>query len=191
MASDVAGNKLLGGQVSGAGIIVWDDPVSNSGEANDEDWSLLGGISPSSVAIHGGRFYVGCFNPPYMKIWNSISSITAGAPADADMGAVGSNLSAVRHIFLRDDILVVTQEGDDKVNIYENAGSITGDTLPDFEITHTSMNMPRQSYLDADDNLYVRDENGILIFGNATTAPALKTELAMDVSSPKDFLLME
>ena len=193
MVFDAAGNKLLGGQVSGAGVIAWDDPASKSGETNDNDWQIFAGLSPSSMNIYGGRLYVGCWNPPYVNIWDNISSLSAGAAPDATMGAA-SNLSDVKHIFMREDILVVTVShfpGPYKVNVYKNAGSLTGDVLPDFEISDASMNMPQKSYLDADDNLYVMDNSGILIFGAATSAPFFKTKLIMDVSAPSDFLLME
>jgi hypothetical protein len=191
MAMDDAGDKLLGGQISGAGVIAWDDPMSRSGTGNTNDWTLHV-LDPSSMVIHAGRLYVGCWNPPYIQIWDDISSITEPAPPHATM-ASGSGLVAVWHLSLRDDVLAACTRWMDtaKVNIYLGAGSLSGDGTPDFEITHSLLDDPKKAYLGADETLYVMDgEGGILIFRDALSAPALATELTAP-TKPSDFLLRE
>ena len=166
---------------------------SMSGEANDADWQLHGGISPASMAIHGGRLYVACWNAPFLQIWDDISTLTAATVPDATMGA-DSNLSDAWHVSFRDDVMVVVVNdapSDYKVNIYLNAGAIDGEIAADFEITSASMALPKKALLDGSGNLFVMDADEILIFGDATTDPYLKARLDADVGSPKDFALVE
>jgi hypothetical protein len=190
MELDVAGNKLLGGQISGAGLIVWNDPTSDTGTGNENDWTLHV-ASATSMLIDSDRLYVGCWNEPYLQIWNGISSITATAAPDATMAA-GSNLDEVWDVFVRDNVLVacVFTTGVSKVNVYLDAGALDGETAPDFEIDDALLDWPRKAYLDANENLYVMDSDGILIFSNALSAPALVTEITA-AADPSDFLVIE
>jgi hypothetical protein len=191
MELDVAGEKLLGGQISGAGLIVWDDPLSAAGTGNENDWALRSDVSPTSMLIDGDRLYVGCWNAPYVLIWNGISSITAPAAPDATM-AEGSNLDQVWHVLVRDNVLVacVFDTGVSKVNVYLDAAALSGETAPDFEIDDALLDRPRKALLDANENLYVMDSDGILIFSHALSAPALAAELTA-AADPTDLLLVE
>ncbi len=193
MVVDTAGDKLLGGQVSGAGVIAWNEPGSKSGETNEADWQLHAGISPASMAIHNDRLYVACWNPPYMQIWNNISTLSSSTAPDVTMESA-SDLDSAQHVSFRGDVMVVTVSNAPntyKVNIYLNAGAIDGETSADFEITSEFMNLPRKALLDRRGNLFVMHGNGILIFGDATTSPYLKANLESDLSWPNDFVLMD
>jgi hypothetical protein len=190
MELDITGDKLLGGQISGAGLIVWDDPMSATGTGNENDWALHV-ASPTSMLIDGDRLYVGCWNAPYVQIWDGISSITTPAAPDATM-AEASNLDQVWHVFIRDNVLVtcVFDSGVSKVNVYLDAAAISGETTPDFEIDDALLSRPRKAHLDANENLYVMDSDGMLIFSHALSAPALVAEITA-ASDPSDFLLVE
>jgi hypothetical protein len=190
MELDSVGSKLLGGQISGAGLIVWDDPLSATGTGNENDWALHG-ADATSMVISGGRLYVGCWNEPFLQIWDDISSITAAAAPDVTM-ASGSDLDQVWHVFVRDNVLVacVFDTGVSKVNIYLNADALSGERAPDFEITDTSLDWPKKAYLDANENLYVMHQDGMLIFRDALSSPALVTGLTA-AASPSDFVLIE
>jgi hypothetical protein len=190
MVLDHAGNKLLGGQISGAGLIVWNDPLSATGTGNEHDWDLHG-ADATSMVIAGDRMYVGCWNEPFVQIWDAISSITATAAPDATM-AGGSNLDQVWHVSVRDNVLVacVHDVSVSQVNIYLDAAALDGETAPDFEITDTLLNWPRKALLDANENLYVMHQDGMLIFSQALSSPSLAASLTA-AGSPSDFVLIE
>jgi len=190
MVLDAAGSKLLGGQISGAGLIVWDDPMSFTGTGNENDWALHN-ADATSMVIDGERLYVGCWNEPFVQIWDGIASITAPAAPAAAMAA-DSNLDQVWHVFVRDNVLVACVHEVDvsKVNVYMDAAALSGETAPDLEITDAALNWPRKAYLDANENLYVMHQDGVLIFRDALTAPALAASLTA-AGEPSDFVLIE
>jgi len=196
MASDTTGNKLIGGQVSGAGAIVWNNPASKTGETNADDWTLKAFGTASFMTISGNRLYMGSATTlggsGYVNIWNNISSITAGQDPNVTMTGA-SSLAGVVHVQVKNNFLVATVSNPPtyQVNIYANASSISGETTPTFQITDTSMVLPRKAHLANDGRLYVLDQNGLLIFRGATTTPAFVCEITTDISSPRDFLIME
>jgi len=192
VASDRVGDKLIGGQVSGAGVIVWDDPLSFSGEDNESDWQLHGPIGAAAMLIDGGRLYLAQYNSPCVNIWDNIASVTAAAAPDVTM-TEASGMTHAQHVSVRNDVMVVTvsEHPDYKVNIYLNASGITGDRLPDFEVTDVLMTLPEKAFLDQNDTLYVIDRSGVLIFADATSAPALQVKLEMGLDSPEMLLVME
>jgi hypothetical protein len=196
MASDTTGNKLIGGQVSSAGAICWNNPSSKTGETNPEDWTLQAIGTASHMTIAGNRLYMGSASTfggsGYVNIWDNIGGLTTTTSPTVAMGS-GSTLSAVFHVQVKNNYLVVTVNSPPtyQVNIYANASGITGDTAPAFQITHANMVLPTKAHLANDGRLYVLDSNGILIFRGATSAPAFLCEITTDVSGARDFLLME
>jgi hypothetical protein len=196
MASETAGNKLIGGQVSGAGMICWNNPAAKSGETNLEDWILQAGGTPSHMAVAGNRLYMTSNSAlgvmDYVNIWDNVSSISTGTAPTVTMGTASVLNSAV-HVQVTNDILVVTINSPPtyQVNIYANASSITGEVTPTQQITHANMVLPTQAHLANDGRLYVMDSDGILIFRGAATAPAFVCEITTNISSPRGFLIME
>ncbi|MBW2264325.1 MAG: hypothetical protein JRG91_20350, partial [Deltaproteobacteria bacterium] len=190
MAYDEEGGKLLGGQVSGAGVIVWDAPLSLSGESNEPDWTLHDGFTPTAMAIHADRLYVGSNLAPFLNIWYSISSQSSPAAPDVSL----SELSDVRHIHSRGSTLVLTMQdftASHAIAIFLDVASITSGSTPDVEIMHEDMELPWKAHLTRSGDLYVMDLSGILVFADATTSPTLRVHITTDLSSPNDMLLME
>jgi hypothetical protein len=190
-ASDTIGNKLIGGQVSGAGLIVWDNPTADTGETNDEDWTLWGGpTNPYCMLIEGDRLYAGNVNLG-VDVFDNISGIAA---ITTPSFSLTTDLTDVFKLHVRDDVLVVVVNDAPsgyQINIYLNASTITGDVAPDFIIQHANITLPESVWLDQNYTLYVTDQNGILIFDTATTAPTFRTELTTGFSNTRDIRVIE
>jgi hypothetical protein len=196
MGVDIAGDRLIGGQISGAGAVVYDSPASATGEGNTPDWTLAGGGLPRRMAVVGDRLYVASAvaSAPwgYVNIWNNISSVDAAAAPDVTMGSA-SNLDLAVDLLIRDNTLVVcvTNGIVRKVNVYSGASSIGGEILPDREITDASMGIPKKAYLAGDDRLYVLAHDGVCVFENARTSPTFVVKIASGITSARDFVVIE
>ncbi|GEM_PF-2853688 len=195
-AYDATGGKLLGGQVSGAGAIVWDDPVSQSGETHPPDWQLYAFGPPTRMTIAGDRLYASSLNDSpggFINIWDDISTVSSSTIPDVTMG-FPSDLDSTVHVQVLDDTLVATVSNAPfvyQVNLYKNAASITGETAADFEISDAAMNLPEKTALASSGRLYVLDADGVLLFDDALASPAFVAEIQTGVSAPNDFLLLE
>lgn len=190
MAYDEEGDKLLGGQVSGAGVIVWDAPRSLSGESNEPDWTLGDGFTPTAMAIHADRLYVGSNLAPFLYVWYAISSQDGPGEPDVTLDGLGD----VRDIQVRGSTLVLTTHdftAEHVIAIFLDVATIASDSTPDVEVTHGSMELPWKSHLTRSGDLYVMDQSGILVFQDATTSPSLRVHITTGLSSPNDMLLME
>jgi hypothetical protein len=198
MGVDIVGDKLIGGQISGAGAIVWDNPASMSGEGNISDWTLTENGGPRRMVISDDRLYVASIAAmddwSYVNIWNNISSVSSTTIPNVTMGS-SSNLNSAMDLMIRDDILVVTiadiGTSTKQVNIYIDASTITGDMTPDQEVSNAAMGYPKKAYLAADDRLYVMANGGISIFENATTSPSFVVKITTGITFANDFIVIE
>ena len=80
---------MIGGQISGAGLVVWNSPWSRSGSSLAPDWSLYPVATPSSLVVDRGRLYVAAINVPaggdLIRIWDNFGSVTARKQPDHTM----------------------------------------------------------------------------------------------------------
>src|SRR5439155_26493099 len=68
-AYDTAGDKLLGGQISGAGALVWNTPRTKSSDGIANDWSLAPSVGLWSQTIANGRYWA-VNNNLHVYEWN-------------------------------------------------------------------------------------------------------------------------
>ncbi|MHC4601254.1 MAG: Ig domain-containing protein [Planctomycetota bacterium] len=198
MASDVPGNKLVGG--CGAGAVAWNNPTAKTGEINDYEWTLFllpaNHMTITTTGPGGDRLYAASisavFQWGHVNIWHNISAASSSRAPTITMGT-GSNLDQVWHVQVKNDVLVATVANGpiQKVNIYTGASTLSGETVPDFEITNAAMDNIRKAHLAEDDRLYVLDSDGVLIFDRATTGPTFVCEIQTDVGMPMDFMILE
>ncbi len=197
MCLDTAGNKLLGGQSSGVGVVAWDDPASKSGPVNDPDWVLDMGPNCRRFAIDGGRLYAAC--GPSLLIWNDIASVSSTTPPDVtlDMGISNS----LRDVAVQHGALVAVNGYPAEVYLWDDASSVTTDRAPDHTLTvgpaSTSTCVQSSAILvgaalDASDNLYVLTaESALMRISNATGAAACAATVTSSLDNPQGLTLLE
>ena len=192
---DPTGDRLFGGQVSGAGILVWNAATSRMGDAGTQDF-VLSLDTAQTMQISGDRLYTSFFTSN-IKVWNSISTVTAPKPFDfaltIDAGSISPNPS-IRDQHVDHGTLVVSVTGTGMaayVYLYPNASTITAASLPATIVSHASFVSVKKAVLGADGTLYVLDSDGVSIFSDALTAPTFKTEIKTGILNPTDLLLLE
>jgi hypothetical protein len=209
MVYEELGKKLLGGQISGAGLLVWNSAAARTGDVTATDYKL-----DDAVAFHldigaspvgGGRLFASAYGPNVF-IWNSIG--TVGAPKSPDVtmtsvcGATGVG-PEIRYLTVKDDVLVVIHNHIDSstntqietVCLFQGASSISGSRAPDAiaaspALKSTGSNRDK-AWLTTDGHLFVVVADGVVIFRNAKTAPVFVTKLTSGIGVPYDLIVME
>jgi hypothetical protein len=196
MAYDETGNKLIAGQISGAGLMVWNNAVTRTGEPAS-DYQLAPANTPTHLTIAGGRLYETHFAPSSVRIWNGISAVTGAKAPDLTLSDL-CGTTELRYSTVIDDTLIVLHNGggSEKVCLYRGAAALTATRAPDAVATDASLvnsgNYTDKAFLSKTGHLYVQDKDGVAIFKNATgPTPEFVTKLVLASSMPYDFLIME
>ena len=193
---DTAGDKLLGGQISGAGALAWNAPRGKSGDGIASDWTLAASIALWSQTIADGRYWAADYNS-HVYAWNDIASVAAAKDPDVTMElGTGKQTSSLR--VTSDDVLVVTVEVPGTILLWKNAKDVTTGTPPTATITDPSIasSFVRGAILGKSGRLYVRDDLGVAMFDDPFGTPkfvARVTDAATtgEIATDKSFLLME
>jgi hypothetical protein len=186
----VAGRRLLGGQISGAGVLVWNDAASRTG-AVTADWTL----SPEPVfhaAIARDRLY-GASYAPDVSIWNGISTVTAARAPDRVLRNVCGD-GHVRYLTVTaDDTLVVVHDGQVvKVCLFRDARTLADGAAPDAIAEDDGLRSTGTSSDKAvlvGTRLFVLGRDGVAIFDDALGTPDLVALLP--VTAPTDLLVLQ
>jgi hypothetical protein len=195
MAYDEATDMLIGGQVSGDGLVVWDDAATLSSEGNAHDWQLYAGTTPASLALEDDYLFLGNGSglEPFLLVFGDVSTLPPLSDPTAELGA-DSSLGAVHGVCVRNDLLFAAVNDPPLYQIarFDDASTLAGDTDPDMLFDSTAMVMPTEVFLDVYGNLYAIEDTGIVIFGDAASdSPVWKVKLDTDVDSPNDIFVME
>jgi hypothetical protein len=195
----VDGGRLFGGQISGAGVLVWNDVASRTGEVTS-DWTL----SPQSVfhaAAAADRFYGSAYTPD-ISIWNAISTVTAAhAPDRVLHGVCGAGGNAeLRYLAVTaDDTLVVVHNESviggpgqyEKVCLFRHASTLVDGATPDAiaanDVLRSTGSNSDKAVL-AGTRLFVLSRNGVAIFDDALGTPTFVAQLP--ITGPTDLLVL-
>jgi hypothetical protein len=195
MAYDETGDHLFGGQISGAGLLVWNQAATRTGEVAAMDYALSS-TSAFHAEIAADRLYVSHYSPPDIAVWDDISAVTGSRPPDHTLATLcGSSSAELRYIAVTaDDVLVVIHSEDqvETVCMFKDASTMTAGRAPDAVASDPSLD-PSASNIDkavltSDGRLFVLDRSGIAIFDNALVAPVFVTKLPIE--SPMDMLVL-
>jgi hypothetical protein len=195
----VADGRLMGGQISGAGVLVWNDAASRTGDVTS-DWTL----SPQSVfhaVTAGGRLY-GAAYAPDISIWNAIATVTAAHAPDRVLHGVcggGSNAELRYLTVTADDTLVVVHNqvvsgGNgqrEQVCLFRHASTLADGAAPDAiaddaALRSTGTNSDKAVLVGT--RLFVLSRDGVAIFDDALGAPKLVAQLP--IAGPTDVLVV-
>jgi hypothetical protein len=192
--------RLLGGQISGAGMLVWNAAATRTGTVTP-DWTL-DHTTATHTAIVGGRLYTSAYAPPTISIWTAISSVSSATPPNLQLTSVcgTGNNSELRYMTVTDtDVLVVIHNElvngttqIERVCLFQHASTLTGaptaDAIAADPQLHASGSNIDKAVL-AGDRLYVMDHDGITIFDHALTSPTRVMKLL--IQGPQDFVVLE
>jgi len=181
-------DRLFATQVSGAGLIAYDDASSATGD-QDLSWALEPGAFVWSAAFHQGDLYASANTE--LKIWRNIASISSTQAPDVVLDQAGSQLTGVLYFSFQGDTLVVTNKDnvEPKVQLFFNASTLSSGAAPDVTIPLNGL--PDDAVLDQTGHLYVRYDEQVLIFSDATTTPTFQASLDIHLSGVNDILLIE
>jgi hypothetical protein len=182
-AVETTSQRLFAGQISGTGVIAWNDAMTATGSPPD-DFTLSLGAYWGMRVDHDRLYAVGQHmnngGGPAVEtgvaIWPGASALTAAAlPIVIKSGYTAGGF--VQNLALRDDILVVVARDQKAIMIYKHASAITGDVAPDFTITDKLI-APGRAVIDASHRLYVLDTGGVRVYDTIDTAPTFVVQLA-------------
>ena len=185
---DPVGDRLIGGQISGAGVLVWNKPLEKGASALS-DYSATK-VSLWSQKLVGRRLYASGYRPE-IHIWNDASTLSGAREPDITLKTTDD----VASIVVRDDVLVAAgSQG--TIMVWKDASKITGDVAPTFSIPTPGFKCCGKGVaMGRDGRLYVRDSVGISIFADAKTAPRFVTrlvDLPTDIgTAPESILYLE
>jgi hypothetical protein len=184
-AVEETSKRLFAGQISGSGVVAWNDAMTRTGMPAD-DFTLSGGAYWGMRIDHDRLYAVGSqpVVPPggasSVAIWPNASTLSGPAsPIVLSMGYTGGFIA---NLALRDDILVVSARDQNRIMIYTHASAMTADRAPDFTIDDSHMNGPGRLAIDHSHRLYVADAAGVLVFATIDTAPTFVTKLVVPAS---------
>jgi hypothetical protein len=188
----VAGDKLFAGQISGAGVLVWNDPLARSGAVSGADWTLSRDVASWAMTAGADRLYAlaSAGQETHLVAWSRLGELTA--PRTPDLELVLSADSAVGDLAWHDGSLVaVIANGVDqnRVAIYDGA-SLGPGSAPGAEIRPGAADYLETSHLDRHGNLYVLDTDGVYVYRDALGTPTLAAKLTT-FSRPTDFAVLE
>jgi hypothetical protein len=181
-------DRLLGTQVSGAGLLAYDTATSATGTV-EEDWTFSTS-SGWSMALEAGSLYVTGLSGgsgPYLRIYRNVSAITSTSAPTIELT---TGLDDCLYLGVFHGRLAMSCANPGRVFLFLDASAITSTSTPDVTITLPG-NVPRAAILDAVDNLYVRDSGQVYVYANATTTPTLQATLDSSVDSSAGMWLLE
>jgi hypothetical protein len=191
---DSASDRLFVLQISGAGIIVWEDAASHAGEAGEHDLTLWspGGYNGQYLSLGADRLLLAgnmqLDDGPWewgagMVLFREASSAGADAPFVFVGPPILSHVTAP--VFERFGAVFVGSENLDSVLVFLDPDELTAETLPDIVIG--DIDDPRQIAIDRDRVLYVRDgADRIRIWDDALGEPTQRAQL----SAPGAFTML-
>jgi len=185
---DPVGNRLIGGQISGAGVLVWNKPLEKGATAVS-DYSVSK-VPLWSQRLVGRRLYASGYRPE-IHIWADASTLSGAREPDITL----KTTEDVASIAVRDDVLVAVGSPG-TIMVWKEASKITGDVAPTFSLPTPAFKCCGKGVaLSRDGHLYVRDSVGISIFADVKTAPRFVTrlvDLREDIGvSPESILYLE
>jgi hypothetical protein len=203
-AYDADGERLLGGQISGAGIVVWDDPFARAAGEHSPDWTLDSGTAAWSMRIAAGRLFAAAHG---IAIWNEVTSLAGPSVSNLTLGE-GSGIpdAFIPHMTVERDVLLVAVDDGGPlssvrgVNLYRDAADLDGEREPDQFLVEANMRGPRKTYLDAAGTLYILDADGpavgegqgsLYVYDHALEAPVLRARITTGLTWPTDFVVVE
>lgn len=181
-------DRLLATQVSGAGLLAYDDVSSATGTV-EQDW-IFSNTSGWSMALGADSLYVSGLSGssgPYLRIYRSVSTITTTAVPSV---ALTTGLDDCLWIGLFHGRLVMVSQAPGTAYLFLDAAAITGASVPDVTISLPTT-LPLGMALDGADNLYVLDTDHVYIYADATTTPTLRATLDTGVSGARRLWLLE
>lgn len=179
-AITVIGDRLFAGQISGAGLVVWDGAAARSGlQDGGPDWQLAD-VAAWALVTGGDRLYALDASPPatHLAVWDDASALTA--PHAADVVVSVSSAQAVGDLAWRDNALaMVIANGvtENRVAIFADSAAVTPTSEPDHVVAPAAADYLQRSYLDASGRLFVLDTDGVYAYADVLTAPAPITKL--------------
>ncbi len=176
LAYDGGADRLFLGQISGAGLLAFDDASASSG-APSSDFAVPD-VALWAIAIDGGRLYGGGSfgpSPPAagIGVW-STSALTASAPPSFVLPASGF----IDDVTVAEGALIVCAQdvGDGPgVLVFADASSLTSSSAPAAIIPLTGE--PKHAALTAAGRLFVQLDGRIEIYDDATGSPVFVTAL--------------
>jgi len=203
-AYDAEGKRLLAGQISGAGVVAWDQPLDRSAGAYMPDWTLDKGTAAWSMQIVAGRLYAAGST---VAIWKDLTTLHGPSAPTITLGeSSGIPDTYIPYMTVNRNTLLVSVDkvgslaSVRKVNLYRDAASVSGDRAPDHVVIDADMRGPQKTYLDAAGTLYILDgdsqwqskgQGAIYIYDHALDAPVLRARLTTGLSWPRDFVVVE
>jgi hypothetical protein len=193
-AFDSASKRLFQGQISGAGMLAWNNADTKIGIFSTPDFTVVQNLAFWSIAIAQSRMYgASSTSPVSIAVWTNVGNVSAPTAPAFSLSGAGSGLPAnngfIPHVAVTNDVLVVTLQGN-LVNVYKNASTLAGQTVPTAAIT-TNVNQPKKTVLSKSNKLYILDTEGVAIFKDVTTTPTFVAKVKMGLNAPKDIVLME
>jgi hypothetical protein len=201
-AVETTSQRLFAGQISGTGVIAWNDAMTATGSPPDDFTLSLGaywGMRVDHDRLYAVGQHLSSGTGPAVEsgvaIWANASAITGTAtPIIIKTGYQGGGF--IQNLALRDDILVVVARDQKAIMIYKHASALSADVAPDFTITD-HLSAPGRAVIDASHRLYIADTGGVLVFDTIDTAPTFVTQLAtaatgtVETTRPIDLVLAE
>jgi hypothetical protein len=191
-AFDTTNKRLFLGQISGAGLLAWNNADTKVVITSTPDFTVAPTVGFWSIAIAQNRMYAANSSPPSIAVWNNAGAVTAPTAPAFSMTGAPSSLPAsgfIPHVAVMNDVLVVSIQAN-QINLYSNASGLMGNSVPGATIT-TNLAQPKKSILSKSLRLYVLDSEGVAIFKNATTTPVFVAKVKMGLNNPRDIVLME
>ncbi len=190
-AYDPLGDRLYGGQVSGAGLIGWNQASRVAGDAGMHDFAVTTN-NYGKVVVAGSQLFAMQFAGT-VAVYNDVATL-AGARTPITLSVVSGSNASLRDITVSDGALVTveyTGSGSAAVGterIYRNIAALTAPRAADTVVTHASLQTLRTARLGADGSLYVLDADGLSIFRPTSGGFTFATELS---GAWNDFTLIE
>ena len=194
-AYDASGDRAFLGQISGAGVVVWNNALGASGTPA-QSFTLASNVAAWSMAIAEDRLYaIGAHGgaPPAesISVWDGVSSLSAPSAPTFTMGT-GSGIAVndfSPYVAVQNNVLIACIQAG-KVLLWDNASALSGEAAPSQ--TLTGLSSPRKAILGpTSGRLYVLESDGVSIFDSPTTAPVLAVKLSNGVASTRDMALLE
>jgi hypothetical protein len=195
VAYDPIGDRLLLGQISGAGLLAYDGASSASGTP-EPSFVLLPSSPAWSLSIDGGRLYAmipggNSSTPATLAVWKDIASASAAKAPSFTMGENAELYGFAEFVTVNSNVLIACMQSGE-VHLWTHASALSADTAPTQTITLAAEHSPKKALLGAvSGRLYVMDDEGIAIYATPITAPTLVTKLKSGIEKPVDFAVLE
>jgi hypothetical protein len=188
-AYDATGDRLIGGQVSGAGVLVFENASTATGTMNMSSFQLLNEIQEHLVTLPTGigvRLFSATYASGNVHVWTNIAGVTGPTAPSFTLTALPATLSGIRNMRAFGDTLMVMGAS---VVIYRNASLLTASSMPSVTLTDPSFSLATDAFLGSDDTLYVLTSDGVAIFGTGSTTPVFRAKLP--VTNPSALTVLE